>query len=141
MRPTPKDIFGCGHVPIFILFFSMSFFTYFDRGVLSASLDNIEDELYNGSSFKGGAIASCYLFGYCFSCPIFALLAGFYPPLKMSSIGMSIWCIGVVGTALVSQFALMAVARLLTGIGEASFLSFSATIIDIVAPESNRSFW
>lgn len=32
-------------------------------------------------------------------------------------------------------------SRLLTGIGEASYLAFVGTIIDIIAPNASRSLW
>ena len=86
---TSVDIFGCTHQWVVALFFTMSFFTYFDRGALSAALDHIQKQLLNDSSFKGGCLASSYLFGYCLSSPVFALLGAKFAPLKMSGLGLS----------------------------------------------------
>ena len=138
---TSVDLFGCRHQWVVALFFTMAFFTYFDRGALSAALDHIQEQLLNDSSFKGGCLASCYLFGFCLSSPVFALLGSRYSPLKMSGLGMLTWSLGCALTGLLSNFYLLMLARLLTGIGEASFLSFASTIIDVAAPQSTRAFW
>lgn len=138
---STRDLFGCSHLLVVPLFFTMSFFTYFDRGTLSASLDNIQTQLLNDSSFESGALASAYLFGYCLSCPFFALLGSYYPPIRMSAAGMFVWSLGCAFTGVFSNFYLLLGSRLLTGIGEASFLSFSSTIIDTIVPTESRSRW
>lgn len=93
-RTLSKQLFNLDHYYMIPLLFLMSFFVCFDRGGLSASLNNAQDQLLDGSASKSGTVASCYIFGWCLSAPIFALLGGKYPPLKMSAIGMAAWCLG-----------------------------------------------
>ena len=54
---------------------------------------------------------------------------------------MLTWASGCALTGFLSNFYLLILARLLTGIGEASFLAFSSTIIDVAAPHESRAFW
>ena len=89
-----KKLFNLEHYITIPLMFMLAFFVYYDRGGLASALDTAQLQIFNNSAFKGGAVASCYLFGYCFTSPIFAVLGSKYPPLKMSGIGMFIWCIG-----------------------------------------------
>eukprot|EP01083_Nonionella_stella_P081826 225643_1 len=141
-----KKLFNLEHYISIPMFFMLSFFVYYDRGGLASALDTAQEQLLNDNAFHTGAVASCYLFGFCFTSPIFAILGNRYPPLKMSAIGMSVWCIGAFLTgwpspSFISNFVWLAVSRLLTGIGEASFLAFVGVIVDIIAPDNSRSLW
>eukprot|EP00485_Elphidium_margaritaceum_P010306 CAMPEP_0202700976 /NCGR_PEP_ID=MMETSP1385-20130828/14089_1 /ASSEMBLY_ACC=CAM_ASM_000861 /TAXON_ID=933848 /ORGANISM="Elphidium margaritaceum" /LENGTH=596 /DNA_ID=CAMNT_0049358273 /DNA_START=37 /DNA_END=1824 /DNA_ORIENTATION=- len=141
-----KKLFNISHTVMIPLMFLLSFFVYYDRGALASSLDAAQKQLLHGDTFLGNAVASCYLFGYCISSPMFAVLGAKHPPLRMSAVGMTLWCLGTFltgwpGPHFVSGFVWLALARLLTGIGEASFLAFAGTIIDIIAPDTSRSLW
>lgn len=101
-KPPPqtlsKTLFNLEHYVMIPLLFMLSFFVYYDRGGLSAALNSAQEQLLNDSASKSGAVASCYLFGFCLASPVFALLGSRYPPLKMSGIGMAVWCIGAFTT-------------------------------------------
>jgi len=141
-----KTLFNLEHYVMIPLLFMLSFFVYYDRGGLSAALNSAQEQLLDDRASQSGAVASCYLFGFCVASPVFALLGARHPPLKMSAIGMFVWCIGAFTTgwpspSWISHFVWLAGSRLLTGIGEASFLAFAGTIIDIIAPDHARSLW
>lgn len=104
-----KKLFNIEHYLMIPLMFSLSFFVYYDRGGLASALDDLQEQLLHDNAFQSGAVAACYLFGYCFTSPIFALLGSKHPPLKMSAIGMAVWCIGAFmtgwpGPSFMSQF-------------------------------------
>jgi len=141
-----KKLFNLEHYVMIPLMFMLSFFVYYDRGGLASALDFFQEQLLHDNAVQSGAVASCYLFGFCLTSPIFAVLGSRFAPLKMSALGMGVWCLGTFLTGwpspkLISPFIWLAGARLLTGIGEASFLAFAGTIIDIIAPDTSRALW
>lgn len=60
--------------------------------------------------------------GYTISSPIFAQFGASFYPLKVMAVGLTIWAIAVTLCGLSTSFPILAFARALTGIGEASFL-------------------
>ena len=112
-KSLSKKLFNIDHYLMIPLMFSLSFFVYYDRGGLAAALDNIQEQTLHDNAFQSNAVAATYLFGYCFTSPIFALLGSRHPPLKMSAIGMFVWCIGAFltgwpGPSSMSQFVWLA---------------------------------
>ena len=136
-----QELFGISHEKLIPILWFLAFFVYYDRGGISAALNNIQEQLFDNNTFKGGWLATSYLIGFCVTSPIFALLGSYYPPLKMSAFGMFLWLIGAGLTGILSNFIPLLLVRLLTGIGEASFLAFVSTIIDVITPNESRALW
>lgn len=128
--------------PLLMLFFFtlLEILVYFDRGGMAAGLEQIRDT-FNISNTRGGILGGAYLFGFCTTSPYFAYVANFKPPLKMSAWGMFAWVVAVFFCGLTKNYYVLLICRIVTGIGESSFLSVVATMIDIIAPSSKRALW
>jgi len=118
----------------------LEFLIYYDRGGLAAGLKQILST-YDISQTLGGILGGAYLFGYCTTAPFFAYVANFAPPLKMSAWGMFAWVLAVFLGGLSKDYYVLLICRVITGVGESSFLSVASTLIDAMAPSSKRSLW
>lgn len=125
---------------ILILFTIINTVTYVDRGLFSASLDTIESA-YSLDNTLGGLLGTSYIIGYCIASIVFAHLSGLYKPLPLMCVGLIIWAVSVVGTGLAPNFTVMMIARMITGVGEASFVCLAPPFIDILSPVESRSSW
>eukprot|EP01083_Nonionella_stella_P147821 467007_1 len=123
-----------------VLFTTLSFFTYFDRGAFSAAQTDIRDS-FQMSSFEFGVSAGIYLLGFSFSSPFFSHYSDRFPPLLMMTAGMVVWATMCICIGLSLGFGSLVVVRTLTGVGEASFLCFAPPFIDAFAPRNRRSVW
>lgn len=102
-----KLLFNIEHYILIPIMFSMAFFVYFDRGGLSSALSNMQTQLFEDSALKVGIVASGYLFGFCISSPMFAIVGSYHPPMKIASIGMVVWSLGTLLTGIFSNFYLL----------------------------------
>lgn len=134
------QMFGASPALLLAMFTSLSFFIYFDRGVYGSLID-VTRTAFHMSQTEAGVCSSAYLVCYCLACPVFAQVSRYLPPLRLSSIGMAVWVIAVVGCGLSQNFWTLLLARALTGFGEASFLVVAAPLIDFIAPKTLRSLW
>jgi len=126
---------------IMLLFLTLlEFLIYYDRGGLAAGLKQIL-ATYDINQTLGGVLGGAYLFGYCTTAPFFAYLANFAPPLKLSAWGMFAWVLAVFLGGCSKTYSVLLICRIITGVGESSFLSVASTMIDAMAPLSKRSLW
>eukprot|EP01006_Ploeotia_vitrea_P047213 TRINITY_DN67105_c1_g16_i1.p1 TRINITY_DN67105_c1_g16~~TRINITY_DN67105_c1_g16_i1.p1 ORF type:complete len:548 (-),score=243.37 TRINITY_DN67105_c1_g16_i1:267-1910(-) len=125
---------------VLLLFCSVNVLVYFDRGLLSAAIDELEKTL-GLSNTLSGVLASAFLGGYMISSPIFAHFSAKYNPLRLMSLGLVIWCAATAGSGLSVDFWTLLIARTLTGAGEAAFVSLAAPAIDAAAPPDRKSIW
>lgn len=129
---------------ILILYISIGLLIYIDRGVLSSAVPVLKSHSQGGlglNSFLAGTLGSAFLLGYMITAPIFAHLAQFYHPEYLMCVGLGIWCGSVVMTGLSTDYAMIVVARSLTGIGEASFICLAPPVIIDIAPEGRKNLW
>mmetsp|Transcript_5387 Transcript_5387/g.7946 ORF Transcript_5387/g.7946 Transcript_5387/m.7946 type:complete len:509 (+) Transcript_5387:24-1550(+) len=125
---------------LLIIFASVQMITYLDRGVISTYLEYIQDS-YDLSSLQAGTLAGAYMVGYMIASPIFAHFATKAHPLLLISMGLTFWCIAVVGTGLSLEYGTILLARTATGVGEAAFACLAPPLIDLRAPPAYKSIW
>jgi len=92
-----------------------------------------------GGSFRiketsQGIIAGSFMVGYCISSPIFAYLCTVYNPFTLMGLGLSAWCLACVLATIAPTFGALVAARVVSGIGEASFQCIAPCFIDDSAP-------
>jgi MFS family permease len=122
------------------IFTIVNLFTYFDRGAIGVVLNTIESpDVYDLSNFQGGLLGGSYMIGFVIASPVFAHLAKLYHPLKMMSGGLFVWILATLGTGLSGEFYSLLIARMVTGVGEASFLCLAPPFINKFAPENKKS--
>jgi len=134
------NAFSCPPAFMLLFFTLLEFLIYYDRGGLAAGLQQLR-ATYDINQTLGGVLGGAYLFGYCTTAPFFAYLANFTPPLKMSAWGMFAWVLAVFLGGLSRSYWVLLICRIITGVGESSFLSIASTMIDFMAPSSKRSLW
>ena len=133
---------------VLILFFSVAFFTYFDRGIMSAvGIDVKADYTITGSntttltSTETSALGSAFMVGYFVTCPLFAALVCYMKPKSIILLGIFLWIIAALASGFAFNYWMLIVARCCVGIGEAAYTGYMITIVDNIAPKSKRTLW
>lgn len=114
---------------------------FYDRGMVAGFLPSIQEDLGTLSDTQMGLLGSGFIFGYMLACPLFAFFSKSYSPYKLMSIGLFLWVNAVCLCGLTDNFITLLGARILTGVGEASFAGLAPTCIDDVAPLAHRTIW
>ena len=125
----------------------MNFWTYFDRGAISASLAQIRETAAIAgadgvlSDAKGGAIVSAFMVGFFLTCPVFAALGGTFSAKKIITVGLLVWALACLSTGLATDYWWLVMSRCFVGVGEAAYAGYTVTIIDNIAPPAKRTMW
>jgi MFS family permease len=140
-----KCSLGCLHLsPVMLLvyFCVLNILMYLDRGVLSSLLPALQDDSrMHLSDFQSGILGSVFMFGFMIASPIFAYSSQTVHPFNLIAIGIAIWGGAVLFAAVSRRFWTLAAARMLSGIGEASFVCLASPILLSIAPSSKKNLW
>jgi predicted MFS family arabinose efflux permease len=82
-----------------------------------------------------------YIVGYALASPTFGHFVHSYPPFKLMAIGLGVWVVAVLLSGWAPHFWVLVVARIFSGVGEASFQIVVPPYIDDTAPPSKRGLW
>lgn len=82
-----------------------------------------------------------YMVGYMIASPIFAHVARTANPMKVIALGLFIWSVANLACGFALNYWLLLLARVFTGVGEASFLCIAPPFIDKAAPPHKKSQW
>ena len=116
----------------------LNFVNYLDRFLVTAVAPKIQDDL--GMSNTGiGLITSAFMFGYFLTSPAFGWLGDRYKRKGLIAAGVGIWSLATAASGVAASFGSLFAARVLVGIGEASYASLAPTIIDDIAPPSQKN--
>lgn len=129
---------------LLILFTSVNILIFIDRGALAAVVGQLKKSSNHGlglSSFEAGALGSVFILGYMIASPIFAYNAQFIHPQYLMSLGLTIWSGAVLLSGVSRNFYMLAIARAITGVGEASFVCLAPPCILDSAPHASRTKW
>lgn len=131
-------------VMLLVLFTTVNVIVFLDRGTLAAVVNRLKKNSDGGlglNSFEAGALGSLFIFGYMVASPIFAYYSQTIHPQYLMSIGLSIWTGAVLFCGVSNSFYLLAAARAITGVGEASFVCLAPPCILDSAPPEKRTMW
>ena len=104
-----------------IVFFTLvNILNYLDRYILAACLPSVAASL-DLSHAQSGFLFAAFVPGYVLFAPIFGYLGDRFPRPRLMAAGVAIWSLATLATALAPDFWSFAIARMLVGIGEASF--------------------
>jgi len=142
-RPSPK--FLC------LFFVFANFFNYLDRGIIpgaASEFDGFIEESSEGIPKDHvdtyfGVLQSSFIVGLSISMPIFANLVHTQPPFLLVGIGLAVWCASAVVAGLAQQtnsYTVLVLARMLSGVGEASFQVVAAPYIQDHAGDA-KGLW
>mmetsp|Transcript_7977 Transcript_7977/g.28461 ORF Transcript_7977/g.28461 Transcript_7977/m.28461 type:complete len:541 (-) Transcript_7977:64-1686(-) len=88
-----------------------------------------------------GATQSAFIGGYAAASLVFGHLVHKFHPFRLMSVGLLCWCASVVLTGLAPHVWVMIAARVISGVGEASFQCIVPPYIDDHAPPAKRGLW
>jgi MFS transporter, Spinster family, sphingosine-1-phosphate transporter len=128
---------------ILALLTALNLLNYVDRFVLSAVLAPMREDLHLSGAVAGW-LPTFFLLGYFATSPIFGHLGdrgGRGTRGVLLALGVAVWSLATLGTGLARGTLGLCMARVLVGVGEASYATIAPTLIDDVAPPERRSRW
>ncbi|CEP02978.1 Major facilitator superfamily (MFS) profile domain-containing protein [Plasmodiophora brassicae] len=123
------------------LFIAINLLCYFDRGAIAACFSTLSSGPMRFSNSQDGSLATAFIVGFLLSSPVFGYASSRCRPMTLIAVGLAVWTVAVAASAFATTFWLLFLARLVTGVGEASFVSIAAPLIDASAPRENRPVW
>ena len=160
-----KEFIKLSPVALLIFFTSTNLLIYIDRGILSSVLTILqhdenpvlpsipetseinstqEKDLIPGLGLdqsQQGALGSLFMLGFMVGAPIFAHYSQTFHPFNLIAVGMSIWCFSAFLASTSFSYFQLLLSRVLSGVGEASFVSLAPPIVLDSASEKNKSTW
>ncbi|HET7506125.1 MAG TPA: MFS transporter [Kofleriaceae bacterium] len=122
---------------ILALLTALNFLNYIDRAVIAAVLKPMRGELAL-SNFEAGLLNTAFLIGYFVTSPWFGARADKSARMGLIALGVVIWSIATVASGLATGFWSLLAARIVVGVGEASFTVLAPTVIDDIMPSGNK---
>jgi MFS transporter, Spinster family, sphingosine-1-phosphate transporter len=123
----------------------LNLLNYIDRMIVSAVLKKMQAPVADGgldlTNLEGGLLATAFLLGYFLTSPFFGARADKGKRTGLIAVGVAIWSVATFATGLAHSFGTMMIARVVVGVGEASYATLAPTIIDDLTPpdEKNRA--
>jgi predicted MFS family arabinose efflux permease len=133
MGKTKLTPFWC----LFILT-GLNLFNYLDRFVLSAVLAPLQTDLGLNDG-QLGQLNTAFMIGYFVTCPFFGYLGDRMRRKYLIAGGVFIWSLATVKTGFVTGFGMLLLARILVGIGEASYATISPSLISDTFKPAKRN--
>ncbi|MFT3697646.1 MAG: MFS transporter [Kofleriaceae bacterium] len=128
---------------ILALLTGLNLLNYIDRYVVAAVLKKIQEPEAAGglglSNLEGGLLATAFLLGYFVTSPLFGARADKGKRTGLIAFGVIVWSVATFMTGLAHSFATMIIARVIVGVGEASYATLAPTIIDDITPPEKKS--
>ncbi|MCX5746019.1 MAG: MFS transporter [Proteobacteria bacterium] len=122
-------------VAIIALLTGLNFLNYIDRMVLAAVLPKVELE-FGLKHWQSGLLATAFLIGYFATSPWFGARADRGARKGLIAFGVLIWSLATIGSGLSTGLISLIIARIVVGVGEASFATLGPTLIDdLTTPE------
>jgi MFS transporter, Spinster family, sphingosine-1-phosphate transporter len=113
---------------------------YLDRYIVAAVGPKLAEDLGLSDS-KFGFVVTAFMLGYFATSPLFGALGDRLPRRGLIALGVAVWSLATVASGLAATFAAMIAARVVVGVGEASYATLAPTIIDDLAEPSKKNRW
>lgn len=126
-----------GRLAILTLLTGLNLLNYIDRAVVAAVLTPMKAELAL-SNVQAGLLNTAFLIGYFATCPLFGARADKAARKGLIALGVVIWSLATIGSGLATGFWTLLVARIVVGVGEASYAVLAPTIIDDITPSDRK---
>lgn len=111
---------------------------YLDRYVAAATLTLILSDLRISDS-QGGLLQSIFIVTYALACPVAGALGDRLNRMMLAAIGIFVWSVATVGSGLATTYALLVLARALTGVGEAGYGVVTPPLLSDCYPSDRRA--
>jgi MFS family permease len=127
---------------ILVLLTGLNLLNYIDRFIIAAVLVKIKGPVAEGgldlSNGQAGLLATAFLLGYFVTSPLFGARADKGARKGLIALGVGVWSLATLATGFVDSFALLLGARIVVGVGEASYATLAPTIIDDLTPPHQK---
>jgi MFS transporter, Spinster family, sphingosine-1-phosphate transporter len=111
-----------------IILSAVNIVNYLDRILVQAVKPVLMHE-WNISESEAGYLISAFIIGYCLFSPIFGYFSGRINRPTLMSLGILLWSGATILTGLASSYTSFFLARVLVGVGEASFATIAPPYI------------
>jgi MFS transporter, Spinster family, sphingosine-1-phosphate transporter len=127
-------------VAILSILTALNLINYLDRYLVVGVGKGLSKELHLDYE-QFAVVTTAFMWGYFVTSPIFGWLGDRYPRKWLIAAGVAVWSIATAVSGLAASYGSMLAARVIVGIGEASYATLSPTIIDDLASPSKRNRW
>ncbi len=127
---------------IIVLLTALNLLNYIDRMIVAAVLSKVRLPVAQGglnlSELESGLLATAFLLGYFVTSPLFGARADKGSRKGLIALGVAIWSIATVASGFATSAVMMLTARVVVGVGEASYATLAPTIIDDLTPPQSK---
>ena len=120
-----------------VLLTALNLLNYIDRSVLNAVQPLIQNE-FHVSDAQVGRLTTVFLIFYTLAAPFMGPLADRYSRRMIIALGAFAWSGATLLTAVTHTYTALLIRHTLVGVGEASFVTISPTVVADLFPESMR---
>ncbi len=120
-----------------VLLTALNLLNYIDRSVLNAVQPLIQDE-FHVTDAQIGRLTTVFLIFYTLAAPFMGPLADRYSRRLIIALGAFAWSGATLLTAVTHSYDALLIRHTLVGVGEASFVTISPTVVADLFPESMR---
>ena len=141
---TPFYLYKLTPVLIMTLFITINIVLFTERGTYSSIIHILKEgeEGEKGlSDWQVGVLASIFMAGFMFTCPLAAHFSQHVHPFRLMTLGLLIWSIACMSFRITKQFNVLVFLRALTGVGEAGFISLAPAVIVDSAPANRKTVY
>ena len=115
----------------------LNFLNYLDRFIPAAVMPSIIAALHLKDS-QAGSLSTLFILSYSLISPVAGWLADRKPRFQLAAIGVFVWSLATFGSGLAPTFLALVVARALTGVGEASYVVVTPSLVSDYYPPARR---
>jgi MFS family permease len=115
----------------------LNFLNYLDRFIPAAVMPAIIAALHLTDS-QAGSLSTLFILTYSVVSPGAGWLADRRPRFQLAAIGVFVWSAATFGSGLAPTFAALVFARALTGVGEASYVVVTPSLVSDYYPRERR---
>jgi MFS transporter, Spinster family, sphingosine-1-phosphate transporter len=115
----------------------LNLLNYLDRFIPGAVLPSISRDLHL-SDTQAGSLQMAFILTFAVTSPVFGWLGDRRARFELAAIGVIVWSAATVGSGLAVSFATLALARALTGVGEASYTVVTPSLLSDFYPANRR---
>ena len=120
-----------------VLLTALNLLNYIDRSILNAVQPLVQNE-FHVTDAQIGRLSTVFLIFYTLAAPFMGPLADRYSRRLIISLGAFAWSAATLLTAVTHSYDALLIRHTLVGVGEASFVTISPTVVADLFPESMR---